>query len=57
MFYNKLENIKSIDDKLIDTFVKCYEGLLNKCFLENDNELFVSLQDNFRKPKYKYQEK
>ena len=56
MFYNKLENIKSIDDELIDTFVKCYEGLLNKCFLENDNELFVSLQDNFRKPKYKYQE-
>ena len=41
---------------MIDTFVKCYEDLLNKCFLENDNELFVSLQDNFRKPKYKYQE-
>ena len=56
MFYNKLENIKSVDDELIGTFVKCYEDLLNKCFLEKDNELFVSLQDNFRKPKYKYQE-
>ena len=56
MFYNKLKNIKSIDDELIGTFVKYYEDLLKKCFLENDNELFVSLQDNFRKPKYKYQE-
>ena len=50
MFYNKLKNIKSIDDELIGTFVKYYEDLLKKCFLENDNELFVSLQDNFRKP-------
>ena len=56
MFYKKLENIKSIDDELIGTFVKHYEDLLNKCFFGNDNELFISLQDNFRKPKYKYQE-
>lgn len=56
MFYKKLENIKSIDDELIGTFVKYYEDLLKKCFFENDKELIVSLQDNFRKPKYKYQD-
>ena len=56
MFYKKLENIKSIDDELIGTFVKYYEDLLKKCFFENDKELIISLQDNFRKPKYKYQD-
>ena len=54
MFYNKLENIKSIKDESINDFVKYYEDLLDKSFFEVDNKLFISLQDNFRKPRYKY---
>lgn len=34
MFYKKLENIKSIDDELIGTFVKYYEDLLKNVFLK-----------------------
>jgi|GEM_PF-1912119 hypothetical protein len=54
MFYNKLENIKSINNKSINDFVKYYEELLNKSFFDADNKIFTSLQDNFRKPRYKY---
>lgn len=56
-FYKKLENIKSNDNKLLTSFVKYYEKLLDNCFFKAPNNLFVSLQDNFRKPKFKYQEK
>ena len=56
MFYNKLENIKNIDSDLINEFIKYYEGLINKSFFDENNQLFISLQDNFRKPRYKYDE-